>query len=100
MQRVFYRSVYFVQKNSRNNHKCPECISKLQHKPWPAKLYYNIEDDHVLNQGCGGFHTCALLGKNKSNEPTDDCRATVDKIPYDINGDVVLKVKIRNLQIP
>ena len=63
MQRVIYRSVYFVQKNSRNNHKCPECISKLQHKPWPAKLYYDIEDDHVLNQRCGGFHTCALLGK-------------------------------------
>ena len=87
-------------KTSRSNHKCPECRSKLQHKPCPAKLYYNIENDLVLNQRFEGLHTCSEFNKYQCNELVDDNLDTVDKIPYDINGDVVLKVKIKDPQNP
>ena len=87
-------------QKSRNNRKCSQCRSKLHHKPCPAKLYYNIEDDQVINQRFEGLHTCEQFDKHQFIEPTDDNRDTVDKIPYDINGDVVLKVKIRDVKNP
>ena len=95
---VYQCSSTVCGKKSRNNRKCPQCRSKLHHKPCPAKLYYNIQNDYVMNQRNEGLHTCRQFDKHQFSEHNDDDHDTVDKIPYDINGDVVLKVKIRDVK--
>ena len=87
-------------KTSKNNLKCAQCRSKLYHKPCPAKLYSSIKDDHVINQRNEGFHTCEQFDKQQFHEPSAGDHDTVDKIPFDISGDVVLKVRIRDMKNP